>query len=107
MIVDVGGLIPVILSAGGGAFLVSLVQGWRDARKGVRDGQRETVIDLMEWRDDLEEKRKSCAADSDYWRDLCAQRGYQLRQAGITPHEPDPLPPSERRNRPERDRGNR
>lgn len=90
-------LIPLILSSGAGMFLLAIIQGWRDARQGARQGQRETVDDLIRWRDDLDTRRHWAESDRDFWRDLCAQRGNQLRRAGIEPANPDPTPPSERR----------
>lgn len=93
--------IPLVLSSGAGAFALAIFQGWRDARQGARQGQRETVDDLIRWRDDLDRRRQAAESDRDYWRDLCAQRGNQLRRAGIEPVEPDPVPPSERRRRSE------
>lgn len=76
--------------------VLALLQGWKDARQGARQGQRETVDDLIRWRDDLDARRRSAETDRDFWRDLCAQRGNQLRRAGIEPVNPDPVPPSER-----------
>lgn len=91
---DLPTIVGLLLSAGGGAFLVSLVRSWSDLRAGARAGQREVVKDLMAWRDDLDEKLRVAYADRDYWRDLAARRGGQLRQAGIVPDDPSPVPPS-------------
>lgn len=79
-----------ILAAGGGAFLLAVFQGFRDMRAGARAGHRQTIADLQQW-------RRECEADRDYWRDLVARRGWQCRQAGVEPVDPDPVPPSERR----------
>jgi hypothetical protein len=114
MTVDLGTIVGLLLSAGGGAFVVALVKGFGDMKAGARAGQREVVKDLMEWRDDLERKLRDSAADSDFWRDLAAQRGAQLREAGIPPASTEPVPPSQRallqgpppaRRRPARRRG--
>lgn len=114
MSLDLATIVGLILSAGGGAFVVAVVRSWSDLRAGARAGQREVVRDLMEWRDDLERKLRDSTADSDFWRDLAAQRGAQLREAGIPPASTEPVPPSQRallqgqppaRRRPARRRG--
>lgn len=94
MTVDLGTIVGLLLSAGGGAFVVAVVKGWGDMRAGARAGQREVVRDLMDWRDDLERKLRNASADADFWRDLAAQRGAQLREAGLPPAITDPVPPS-------------
>lgn len=94
MTLDLPALVGVLLSAGGGAFLISLVRSWSDLRAGARAGQREVVKDLMEWREDLDGKLRVASADRDYWHDLAARRGAQLRDASIVPEDPHPIPPS-------------
>lgn len=96
MTVDLATIVGILLSAGGGAFVLAIVKGLQDMRSGARTGQREVVQDLMAWRDDIESKLRLSEKDRDWWRDLAARRGHQLRQAGTEPAEPDPVPPSER-----------
>lgn len=96
MTLDLGTVVGLLLSAGGGAFVVAVVRSWGDLRAGARAGQREVVRDLIEWRDDLDRQRQSAANDRDFWRDLAAQRGHQLREHGIPPAISDPVPPSAR-----------
>lgn len=93
---DLNNIIPLLLTAGGAAFLGTLVTGIKELRSGARSGRRELVRDLMTWRDDADEKARTCSADADFWRDLAAQRGAQLREKGIAPAVPDPVPPSAR-----------
>lgn len=97
MKIDVTTLVGIIMSAGGIAFVGAIVKGWADARAGARRGQREVVQDLMDWRDDLEDKLRAATADRLFWLDLAAQRGAQIRELGKVPAVPDPVPPSERR----------
>lgn len=96
MTVDLATIVGILLSAGGGAFVLAVVKGLQDMRSGARTGQREVVQDLMAWRDDIEAKLRLSEKDRDWWRDLAARRGEQLRLASIEPAEPDPVPPSER-----------
>jgi hypothetical protein len=97
---DLGTVVGLLLTAGGGAFIAAVLKGLSDLRAGARAGQREAVADLIEWRDDLERQVRQASADRDFWRAVCADRGYQLRQAGIEPRTADPVPPSERPGRP-------
>ncbi len=87
-------LVGVILSAGGGAFVLAVVTSFRDLRSGVAAGRREVVRDLIEWRDEVEAARHNACLDRDFWRDLAAERGGQLREAGIVPANAAPVPPS-------------
>lgn len=96
MIVDLGQVAGYLLSAGGAGVVVTLLQALRDARRGVAASRRENIADLTEWRDDLDRKLREAARDRDYWRDLTAQRGAQLREAGIAPADPHPIQPSDR-----------
>ena len=96
MKVDLAALLTILLGGGGLIGLASLARVWLDLRAGARAGQREVVSDLISWRDDLEVKLRSASRDRDYWRDLAARRGSQVRALGAEPAEPDPVPPSER-----------
>lgn len=96
MKIDLATIVGILLSAGGGAFVLAIIKGVQDLRSGARTGQREVVQDLMAWRDDIEAKLRLSEKDRDWWRDLAARRGHQLRQQGLEPAEPDPVPPSER-----------
>lgn len=96
MNIDFATIVGGLLTAGAGAFIAAVVRGISDMRAGARAGQREVVADLMDWRDDLERKLRNAAADRDFWRGLAAERGYELRNAGIEPRTTDPVPPSER-----------
>lgn len=93
---DLGTAVGLLLTAGGAAFVGTLLRGWRDMRAGSRAGQREVVQDLIEWRDDLDKAYRNACTDRDFWRDLAASRGGQLRQLGHAPDNPEPIPPSER-----------
>jgi hypothetical protein len=93
---DLATLFPLIISASGGAFLLAVFNGLRDLRKGVRAGRRETMQDLMDWRDDADLKRRAAQDDLDWYRDVAARRAGQLWEKGITPACNDELPPSAR-----------
>ena len=85
--VDLATIIAALLTTGAGAFIAALVRSWRDLRAGARAGQREVVHDLMEWRDDLDHKLRVVCADRDFWRDVAAARGHQIRTpCPKTPH---------------------
>lgn len=91
---SVGELVGLVLTAGGAAFVTALLAGVKDLRRGAAGSRREAVKDLMIWRDDLDEARKVAQADADFWRDLAGERGGQLRDHGIVPANPYPVPPS-------------
>jgi hypothetical protein len=91
---DLASLLPLALSAGGGAFVIALINGLKDLRSGVAAGRRETMQDLMEWRDDADTKRRAAQADADWYRDVSARRAAQLWKAGIVPECIDQQPPS-------------
>lgn len=92
---SVAEIVGLVLTAGGAAFITALIAGLRDLKSGVAAGRREVVRDLMAWRDDLDEKRKLAQADADFWRDLAGERGGQLRDRGVVPANPYPVPPSQ------------
>lgn len=93
-------LVELLLSTGGGAFGLAIFKGWADMRSGSRAEQREVVNDLVQWCDELDRRLQTSYADRDYWRDIAAQRGHQLREeAGIVPYITELLPPSERPKR--------
>lgn len=94
--IDLASLLPVLLSTAGLAFFAGVVKIWRDLRRGVTSGRRALIEDLMAWRDDADNARQVAQADADFWRDVAAQRGGQLREEGITPAVPEPVPPSVR-----------
>jgi hypothetical protein len=93
---NVGEVAGLVLTAGSAAMLTAFLAGVKDLRKGAAAGRREVVRDLMEWRDDLDEARKCAQSDADFWRDLAGERGGQLRDRGIVPANPYPVPPSQR-----------
>ena len=96
-------VVAALLGGGGILTLTTALRAWADMRSGsrasTRADTREVVKDLQAWRDDLEEKIRDVSRDCDYWRDLAAQRGWQVRELGAEPADPAPVPPSERRRR--------
>ncbi len=98
MTFDAAQVVGLVLTAGGAAFVTALLGGLRDLRRGAAASRREVVRDLMEWRDDLDEARKCAQSDADFWRDLAGERGGQLRDRGIVPANPYPVPPSQRKD---------
>lgn len=105
--VDLGAVVAGLLSAGGLVTIGGITKVIRDVRGGVRAGQREVVRDLMEWRDDLDSQLRAAATDRDFWRDLAAERGAQLRDVNILPAVPNPVPPSRQEPTPTRQRRGR
>lgn len=95
---DVGTIMAAVLSAGGVTFLTTLFQGVRSMRAGARAAQKEAIEDLRGWQARTDVQLQDCRADIDYWRDLAAERGSQLRLAGLVPADPTPIPPSRRKD---------
>jgi hypothetical protein len=90
------GLISALLSAGGAAFLTTMIRGWSTIRSGAHAREREAIDDLGRHRDDLDRRLRVAERDRDFWRVVAARYSAQLARAGIDPVPSDPVPPSER-----------
>lgn len=95
-------VVTALLSAGGAAFLGSVVKGWTTLRTGARARERETITDLGADRDRAVEGERVALADARFWQRIAGRYGYQLVQAGINPDPEVPEPPSERTTKPAR-----
>lgn len=89
-------IIVALLSAGGAAFLGTLLRGIGSLRSGARAHEREAVADLARWRDEAVDRARTVERDRDFWRGVAGGYAYQLVQAGGTPQPANPIAPSER-----------
>lgn len=78
--------------AGVGAVVLSILQAVRMLRNDNTAKARRAVGDLERWREDALADAAWYLDLADYWRGRCATREYELRSAGVTMSEPDPLP---------------
>lgn len=85
MDLDLSAVLVALLGGGGLLGASRLVRAVLDWRAGSRTGQREILRDLKRWRDDLNRELRETRADRDYWQDLAAARGAQVREFGGQP----------------------
>jgi hypothetical protein len=90
------GLVGVLLTAGGAAFLTTMVRGWSTIRSGAHAREREAIDDLGRYRDDLDRRLRLAERDRDFWRYVAGRYAGQLARAGMDPAPAEPVPPSER-----------
>ena len=98
-------LVTLLLGGGGLATLQALFKGFGSLRGGARALEREAVNDLARARDAADDRAEWAEADRDFWRDTAGRWRYQLVSHNIEPIPPDPVPPSARRGRPSKTRG--
>lgn len=89
-------LISALIGGGALTTIQAAVGGIRSLRSGARAHERESVRDLAKARDRADDRADRAERDRDYWRDIAGGYRFQLRQAGIDPSPPDPVPPSAR-----------
>lgn len=80
----------------GGGLVTLIAQGYksiRTVRTGALSSTRAVVKDLVEARNEAEDRLDEAQREVNYWRDITGRYGFQLRQAGITPDPENPLPP--------------
>jgi hypothetical protein len=80
-----GGLITLITQA---------VRGWRSVRTGALSSTRGVVKDLIEARDEAEDRRDECEARAMYWQSVAGGYHYQLTSRGAKPDPLNPSPPT-------------
>jgi hypothetical protein len=89
-------LISALIGGGALTTIQSVFSGIGSLRSGARAHERESVQDLSRARDAADDRASRAELDRDYWRNIAGGYSYQLRQAGLTPIPPDPVPPSAR-----------
>ena len=81
---------------GGGLllFVRQIWKTWQVVRSGARTTVSGVIKDLEKRYDAAVERAVRAEADVDYWRQIAAGYGYQLRSQGKVPDPENPYPPS-------------
>lgn len=81
---------------GGGLLLFArqIWKTWSVVRSGARTSVTGVIKDMERRYDAAVERATRAEADADYWRQIAAGYGYQLRSAGAVPDPQNPYPPS-------------
>ncbi len=93
---DLGAVATAVLGAGGAVFVTAAIKGVRELRSGARLDRGDVIQSQRAYIVEIEERLRVALADRDFWRDACAQRGHDLRNAGRVPDPEHLVPPSER-----------
>jgi hypothetical protein len=91
---DVTQTIVTFLTGGGLiALITTAVRGFRTIRTGALASTRAVVKDLVEARNEAEDRLDQATIERDFWRTVAGTYGYQLTSAGIVPKPANPQPP--------------
>lgn len=86
--------IVTFLTGGGLITLITqMVRARTTIKTGALSSTRAVVKDLVEARNEAEQRLDHQTARADYWQGLAANYAYQLRSAGIIPDPEKPVPP--------------